>query len=132
MIRRTFLLCCALLLSLGLSSSCSRRETPVQEGIRTQTLLIGNLAEPQDLDPQIVTAYTDMNVLVALFEGLTVLDEKSSQALPGVADQWTASADGLVYTFHLRPDARWSNGDRVTSHDFAYAFQRMLTPGFAG
>jgi oligopeptide transport system substrate-binding protein len=129
MIRR-FLLASAILITAFLGA-CSKRETPVQEGIRTQTLLIGNLAEPQDLDPHIVTAYTDMNVLVALFEGVTVLDEKTSQALPGVAERWEASADGLVYTFHLRANARWSNGDPVTSHDFAYAFQRILTPAFA-
>lgn len=127
--------CSILIFAFALSffaASCSRRETPGQEGLRTQTLLIGNLAEPQDLDPHIITAYTDMNILVALFEGLTVLDEKTSQALPGVADRWEVSPDGLVYTFHLRPDARWSNGDPVTSHDFAYAFQRLLSPAMAG
>lgn len=123
------------MIALGLAaftSSCSKRETPAEEGIRTQTLLVGNQAEPQDLDPHIITAYTDMTVLVALFEGLTVLDERTSTALPGVAERWEASPDGLVYTFHLRSTARWSNGDPVTSHDFAYAFQRLLTPAFAG
>ena len=128
---RRILLALGLLLSLC-SLSCSRRETPAHEGVRTQTLLIGNLAEPQDLDPHIITAYTDQNILVALFEGLTVLDEKSSEALPGVAERWEASADGLLYTFHLRSSALWSNGDPVTSHDFAYAFQRLLSPAFAG
>ncbi len=130
MTRRLLLACMAF--NLAFIAACSKRESAVDEGIKTQTLLLGNLAEPQDLDPQINTAYTDMNILLALFEGLTVLDEKTSEALPGVADQWQASADGLVYTFHLRPNAKWSNGDPVTSHDFAYSFQRMLTPGFAG
>jgi len=122
----------ATLLFAIFSISCSKRESAADEGIRTQTLLVGNLAEPQDLDPHVVTAYTDMNILVALFEGLTVLDEKTSQALPGVAESWDVSPDGLVYTFHLRPTARWSNGDPVTSRDFAYSFQRLLTPAFAG
>ena len=112
-------------------TGCAKRETPVEAGIRTQTLLVGNLAEPHDLDPHVVTAYTDMNILVALFEGLTALDEKTARPAPGVADRWDVSADGLVYTFHLRPDARWSNGDSLTSHDFAYSFQRILTPAFA-
>jgi oligopeptide transport system substrate-binding protein len=119
-------------LSLGLAlTGCGKRETSVAEGLRTQTLLIGNLAEPRDLDPHMVVAYTDMNILVALFEGLTVLDEKTAAALPGVAQRWEVSSDGLVYTFHLRPEARWSNGDPVTSRDFAYSFQRILTPAFA-
>ncbi|MSU51817.1 MAG: peptide ABC transporter substrate-binding protein [Opitutaceae bacterium] len=114
-------------LALG-ATGCAKRETHVEGGIRTQTLLLGNSAEPRDLDPHIVTAYTDMNILVALFEGLTVLDESTSRPLPGVADHWDVSPDGLVYTFHLRPDARWSNGEPVTAHDFAYSFQRLLTP----
>lgn len=131
MIRRSLLALGIVLTALSLSS-CSKHENPAEEGIRTQTLLVGNLAEPQDLDPDIITAYTDMNIVVALFEGLTVLDEKTSEALPGVAERWEVSPDGLVYTFHLRPTAKWSNGDPVTSHDFAYAFQRLLSPKFAG
>jgi oligopeptide transport system substrate-binding protein len=63
-----------------------------------------------------------------LFEGLTVLDEKSAQAVPGVAERWEVSSDGLTYTFHLRPNAKWSTGDRVTAGDFAYSFRRSLTP----
>jgi len=118
---------CAVLVLAG----CSKRETPAEEGIRTQTLLIGNLAEPRDLDPQVVTAYTDFNILLALFEGLTALDEKTSRPVPATSDHWDISPDGLVYTFHIRSDARWSNGDPVTSRDFAYSFQRILTPAFA-
>ena len=113
------------------AAGCAKRETPVEEGIRTRTLLIGNQNEPASLDPHVVDAYTDQIILVALFEGLAVLDEKTSQALPGVAERWDVSPDGLVYTFHLRADARWSNGDPVTSRDFAYSFQRILTPAFA-
>ena len=112
-------------------AGCGKRETPADEGIRTQTLLIGNLAEPQDLDPHVVTAATDMNVLAALFEGLTVLDEKTARPLPGAADRWEVSPDGLVYTFHLRANGQWSDGTPVTARDFAYSFQRILTPGFA-
>jgi oligopeptide transport system substrate-binding protein len=111
-------------------AGCARRETPAAEGIRTHTLLLGNQNEPADLDPHVVNAYTDMNILVALFEGLTVLDEKTSAGLPGVAERWDVSADGLTYTFHLRADARWSNGDPVTARDFAFSFQRILTPAF--
>jgi oligopeptide transport system substrate-binding protein len=118
-------------LCLLLAAGCAKRETPVEEGIRNQTLLLGNLAEPKDLDPHILDAYTDMNIASALFEGLTVLDEATAKPIPGVADRWEISPDGLVYTFHLRPNAKWSDGTPVTSQDFAYSFQRILTPAFA-
>jgi oligopeptide transport system substrate-binding protein len=110
------------------TAGCARRETPVAEGLRTRTLLIGNSAEPADLDPHVVDAYTDMIILCALHEGLTVLDETTSQGRPGVAERWEVSADGLAWTFHLRPNARWSNGDALTARDFAFSFQRILTP----
>jgi len=113
------------------AGGCSRRESAVDAGVRTGTLLIGNFAEPLDLDPQVAYAATDFNIIGALFEGLTVLDERTSRALPGVAESWEASPDGLVYTFHLRADARWSDGDPVTARDFLFSFQRILTPAFA-
>ncbi len=112
-------------------AGCGSRETLVEAGVRTQTLHLGNGAEPQDLDPHICTAYTDYNILIALFEGLTVIDEATSQAIPGTATRWEVSDDGLMYTFHLRPDARWSNGDPVTARDFVFSYQRILSPALA-
>ena len=114
----------------ALLPACAKRETPVEEGIRTKTLLIGNQNEPASLDPHVVDALTDQIILTSLLEGLAVLDEKTSQALPGIAERWDVSPDGLGYTFHLRADARWSNGDPVTARDFAFSFQRILTPSF--
>ncbi|HTB79887.1 MAG TPA: peptide ABC transporter substrate-binding protein [Opitutaceae bacterium] len=118
-------------LAIFLAAGCARRTTPAEDGIRTQTLLLGNGAEPRDLDPEICNAYTDYNILIALYEGLTCIDEKTSQAVPGVAESWEVSPDGLVYTFHLRASARWSNGDSVTADDFVYSFHRILSPGLA-
>lgn len=120
----------ALLCVISVLAGCGKRETAADEGIRSKTLLIGNLAEPATLDPHVATALTEMNVLIALLEGLTSLDEKTSEAVPGVAERWDVSADGLVYTFHLRADAKWSNGDRVTAQDFAFSFRRILLPKF--
>lgn len=117
-----------LLAGIFIFTSCAPRETPVEEGIRTQTLLVGNQNEPATLDPALVDAATDMNISVALFEGLTCYDEKTGGPVPGVAERWDISPDGLTYTFHLRPTATWSNGDRVTAADFAYSFQRLLSP----
>jgi oligopeptide transport system substrate-binding protein len=121
----------AAVLVLLAACGCARRETPAEAGVRTGTLLLGNGAEPQDLDPQICTAYSDYNVLIALFEGLTCIDERTSQAVPGVAERWDISPDGLVATFHLRANAAWSNGDPVTAEDFAYSYRRILSPALA-
>jgi oligopeptide transport system substrate-binding protein len=118
---------CCLLLGL---SACSKRETPAEEGIRTQTLLVGNGAEPADLDPDIVIALTDSQILYTLFEGLTKLDAVTSAPVPAAAERWEVSPDGTVYTFHLRPTGRWSNGDPVTAADFAYSFHRILSPAY--
>ncbi len=120
----------AVALALGFSG-CGKHETPVEEGIRTRTLLIGNQNEPGSLDPDVLDAYTDQIILTSLFEGLCVLDERTSQALPGVAEKWEQTPDGLTYTFHLRANALWSNGDPVTAKDFAFAYERILTPSFA-
>jgi oligopeptide transport system substrate-binding protein len=111
-------------------SGCTRRETPAEAGIRTQTLLVSNRAEPQDLDPDSISIYTDSQIAYALFEGLTKLDAQTSLAAPDLATSWDISADGKVYTFHLRPSARWSTGDPVTADDFVYSFHRILSPAF--
>ncbi len=118
-------------LALFPAHALAKRETPVEQAKRTRTLLLGNGAEPRDLDPHVVNAFTDYNILVALFEGLTVLDEATSRPLPGVAEHWDISNDGLVYTFHLRADATWSNGDPVTAEDFVFSIERILSPELA-
>jgi len=112
-------------------TGCGRRESQAEAGRGTQTLLLGNAAEPADLDPDVINAWTDSNVDYALFEGLTWIDEQTTKPVPAAAERWEASPDGLTYTFHLRPDGRWSNGDPVTADDFAFSFQRILTPAFA-
>lgn len=127
--RRFLPILCLLSAALGLlTSGCGRRTTPAEVGVRTQTLLLGNGAEPQSLDPHLVSAYTDQNILLALFEGLCVLDETTSRAGPAAAERWDVSDDGLVYTFHLRPDLRWSNGEPLVAGDFIFAWRRILTP----
>ena len=112
-------------------TGCLKRETPVEAAHRTKTLLLGNGAEPADLDPHIAVTYTDYNILVSLFEGLTVIDEATSKPLPGAAERWDISDDGLTYTFHLRPDGVWSNGDPVTAQDFVFSIERILSPKLA-
>jgi oligopeptide transport system substrate-binding protein len=125
---RTAILGAAALLAV---TGCARRETPAASAVRAQTLLLGNGAEPEDLDPQIVTIYTDQNILLALFEGLTAIDEKTSQAVPAAAQSWESSPDGLTWTFHLRAGLRWSNGEALTADDFVQSWKRILSPGLA-
>src|SRR5688572_18894499 len=85
----------------------------------------------QDLDPQIVTGAPERAVLAALFEGLVTEDETGRGTAPGVASRWETSDDGLRWTFFLRADARWSNGEPVTARDFVRAYQRLLSPALA-
>ncbi|MDQ1257694.1 MAG: oligopeptide transport system substrate-binding protein, partial [Candidatus Hydrogenedentes bacterium] len=94
---------------------------------------MGNGAEPQDLDPQITTGVPEHRLSTVLFEGLVTLDFASPDLppIPAVAERWTVSDDGLVYTFTLRENARWSNGDPVTARDFVYSWQRVLSPKLA-
>ncbi|MCC5022008.1 MAG: hypothetical protein J6386_04020 [Candidatus Synoicihabitans palmerolidicus] len=80
-----------------------------------------------DLDSHFVTGTTDYNVLSALFEGLVGEDPQDLSPVPGVANSWSTSPDGLTYTFQLRPNARWSNGDPLIAQDFADSWQRVLT-----
>ncbi|WP_165367667.1 peptide ABC transporter substrate-binding protein [Phytoactinopolyspora endophytica] len=72
-------------------------------------------------------------LMIGLWEGLVVIDaDDPSQVLPGAAESWDISDDGLTYTFHLRDNTRWSNGDPVTAGDFEWNWKRILTPGVAG
>ena len=95
------------------------------------TLYMGSGGEPKALDPQIVTGLIEERLLSSMFEGLVNIDLKTMQPIPGVAQAWDVSPDETVYTFHLREDARWSNGDLVTAHDFVYSWRRILSPDLA-
>ena len=114
-----------------LNAGCSRRQTSVGLGDQEQILHIGNGAEPQGLDPQVTTGVPESHILAALFEGLVAEDPKDLHPIPGVAESWDISGDLKIYTFHLRHNAKWSNGDSVTAHDFVKSYKRMLSPNFA-
>ena len=87
-----------------------------------------NGTEIATLDPATVTGVPEGRILRAIFEGLTIKDPETLQALPGMAERWEVSDDGLEYTFHIRRGARWTNGDEVTAHDFVYSWERFLNP----
>ena len=105
--------------------------TRVSYGDREQVLFHGNGAEPQDVDPQIVTGVPEDHIITALFEGLVSEDPHDLHPVPGVAERWDVSSDARIYTFHLRQNAQWSNGARVTARDFVRSYQRMLMPSLA-
>jgi oligopeptide transport system substrate-binding protein len=126
--RLCYVLC---LLALILHAGCGRRETRVEFGNREQVLYKGNGTEPAELDPQIVTGVTEHHTIMALLEGLVTEDPVDLHPVPGVAERWDISADGRIYTFHLRKDAKWSNGDPVTAQDFLESYKRILTGSLA-
>lgn len=94
-------------------------------------LRISQRNEPATFDPQLATLTDEFFTIRALSEGLLTPNPDGGAPLPGVAEKWTVSPDGLTYSFHLRADARWSNGDPVTAGDFAYTIRRALTPALA-
>jgi oligopeptide transport system substrate-binding protein len=84
--------------------------------------------EVRSLDPHSATGVPEGRIIRALYEGLLGRDPASMAPTPGVAAAWEVSPDALTYTFHLRADARWSNGDPLTAEDFEWSFRRLLAP----
>ena len=91
------------------------------------TLQRGNGAEPETLDVHKSSGVPAANIQRDLFEGL-VAEAADGSIVPGVAESWTLSKDGKVYTFRLRRNAKWSNGDPVTARDFVFALKRGVDP----
>lgn len=116
---------------LFLLPGCGSHQTRIEDGDSTQTLHLGNGTEPQDLDPDIVTGVQEYHIMLSLLEGLVNPDPVDLHPIPGVAESWDISPDRRVYTFHLRPDSKWSNGEPVTARDFYESYKRILTPSLA-
>ena len=112
-------------------ASCRPLETNAEKGRRLQILHKGNGPEVQDLDPHLVNSVASLNVISALLEGLVAEDPHDLHPVPGVAESWEISPDQKIYTFHLRHDAKWSNGEAVTARDFIESYRRILSPALA-
>lgn len=95
-----------------------------------KVLYVNNGTEPKSFDPSIGFDSVSWTPLNNLMEGLTRLDE-DSVAQAATAEKWDISEDGKTYTFHIRDDAKWSNGDPVVAGDFVYAWKHMLDPDTA-
>ena len=94
-------------------------------------IVYANTAENFTLDPQRLSYQHDVRTSRSLFEGLVNVESEHGGIEPAVATRWECSKDGRTWTFHLRPDARWTNGAPVTSADFIYAWRRAILPDLA-
>lgn len=116
------LLFCCLIAAGGLTCTKKSKEAP------DSFLHFNNLGEPEYLDPGLVADSTSHQIVLGLFEGLVEHDPKDLHPVPAVAERWTISDDKKVYTFFLRKNARWTDGQPVTARDFVYSWKRVLDP----
>ncbi|MCY6482785.1 peptide ABC transporter substrate-binding protein [Clostridium aestuarii] len=113
-----------LAISVSLFAGCAGKE----KGATSEQVIKFNInSEPKTIDPALNTGVNGGTIIVNSFEGLTRLD-KNDKAIPGVAEKWDISENGLTYTFHLRKDAKWSDEKDVKAQDFEYAWKRALKP----
>ena len=106
-------------------------ESEADIAAKNNILLFGNGTEPKTLDPHLATGVPENKIISALLEGLvTYHPTDDSVPEPGVAKSWTHNEDYTEWSFTLRDDARWANGDPVTAQDFVYSWERILSPAF--
>ena len=103
-----------------LLASCEKVDTHAD-------LILLNGAEPETLDPAIITGQPEGRIVNALFEGLCAYNE-NGQPSPGAAESWEISPDGKTYIFHIRPNAKWSDGSPLTARDFVESWHHTLKP----
>ena len=111
---------------LILASALTSSQIAADESVLT----IGNVGEPETLDPHRYNLRLEETLLNDLFLGLTTFN-RDGEIVPGAATQWHTSENGLTWTFAMRPDLKWSDGTPLTADDFVYSFRRLLDPGTA-
>lgn len=121
-----FTLVSVILIFSVIATACGSKGGNSGSGEGTTEFRMNIGSEPPSLDPAQVQDNVSSTVVNGLFEGLTRKDADGN-TVPGVAESWDVSEDGLTYTFHLR-DSKWSNGDAVTAGDFEFAWKRALDP----
>jgi len=129
-ITKKHLLAAAILAAVGAVTSVSSFAAVVPAGVQLsdkQELVRNNGSEVQSLDPHKVEGVPESNVIRDLLEGLVNTSVKDGSVIPGVAESWD-NKDFKVWTFHLRKDAKWSNGQPVTAADFVYSWERLAAP----
>ena len=124
--KKSHLMVMALVTSL-LLTACNNKENKSDTKAKKQVLNVTVSEEIPSLDTAKTMDGTSAHVMQNIFEGLYALDDQD-QPIPAVAKSFKRSEDGKKYTFDLRKDAKWSNGDNVTAHDFMFAWKRAITP----
>ncbi|MES2734674.1 MAG: peptide ABC transporter substrate-binding protein [Verrucomicrobiota bacterium] len=111
--------------------SRTHRPTRISAATEQGILIIANGAEPETMDPQMATGVPEHHLFDALFEGLvaTTVEDPDANG-PGAATHWE-TPDFITWTFHLRPEGKWSDGTPLTARDFLFSFQRILSPDLA-
>jgi oligopeptide transport system substrate-binding protein len=126
--RRGVLLRCSMMLMMALAAAaCHQQSGAAQTKMEERVLKRGLPGEPRTLDPQLAEDDFSLQVLRDLYEGLTA-EDAAGRVVPGAASSWTLDSTGTTYTFHLRPDAKWSNGDRLKSTEFVQGLRRAVDP----
>ncbi|MGI8467335.1 MAG: peptide ABC transporter substrate-binding protein [Pyrinomonadaceae bacterium] len=128
---------CVLFLLPFLFTACNQIQPPKTEPFyaqkveppRVQEFRWSNGKLPKSFDPAKAAAAPETDIVRAIYEGLTDVDSKTLQPIPAIALKWTASEDNKTWTFFLRRDARWSNGESVTAQDFARSWKRLVKLG---
>lgn len=117
-------------------AACSELQKPRTEPFYSQTappqkkeFRWSNGKMPKSFDPAFAAAPPETDIVRAIFEGLTDTNPKTLETIPAVAEKWTSSDDYKTWTFQLRKDAKWSNGERVTANDFVRSWKRLATLG---
>ena len=123
-----FVLAVLMALSLGLTA-CGGSEASgtAAEG---KQLVVQVGPDPETLDPALNSTIDGGEMLIHSFETLLTLDE-NNEVIPGQAESWEQSEDGMTWTFHLREGLKWSDGSDLTAEDFVYSWQRMADPATA-
>ena len=94
------------------------------------TIYRGNDGDPETLDHHGTSTVSESRLMDELYSGLVDFSA-NAKVIPGTAERWDISEDGTTYVFYLRENAKWSNGDSVTAHDFVFAYQRLMNPATA-
>lgn len=116
---------------VGCTTSASTRYYGSTEVPKGNVLRYITGSEPESLDPAIPTGQPEARLVMAIYDGLVEYDPRTMQPIPGIAERWEIGQENTEYIFHLRKNARFSNGDPITAHDFVYTFRRALEPSLA-
>jgi len=124
-----FMLRCGIIFAVIVGSVACDHQSASRDvsGNEARILRRGLPGEPRTLDPQLADDNYSFQIVRDLYEGLTA-EDSSGRVVPGVAISWTLDETGTIYTFQLRPDAKWSNGDRVVAAEFVQGMRRAVNP----